>query len=116
MLLEENVVIGLGVERRVEVHKVYRLILDVAAEHVQVVAVLEGVRLAHGRSTPRSVSSRRRLSGIACAAGNVRYCRSRSASVRPRSGERASRARNAPRVGRKPPASLYPHGSQAILG
>ena len=43
LLGEQDVVVGVGVERRVEVDQVDRLILDVAAEDVEVVAVVENV-------------------------------------------------------------------------
>lgn len=50
-LLEEDVVAGVRVERRVEVDQVDALILDVPTEHVQVVAVAQGA--AHVRQATR---------------------------------------------------------------
>jgi len=51
VLAKQDVVIGLGVERRVEVHKIDGLGGDVTPQHVEVVAVVEGVRVAPGLST-----------------------------------------------------------------
>jgi hypothetical protein len=49
VLLEQQVVGGVGVERRVQVDEIDALVLHVPAEHVEVVALVEEVRL-HGRS------------------------------------------------------------------
>lgn len=43
LLCEQHVVISLGVERRVKIDEVYRLIFDVAPQDVQIVAVLQMV-------------------------------------------------------------------------
>ena len=40
---EQDVVIGIGVERRVQINEINRLVLDVAAENVQVVPVVEKI-------------------------------------------------------------------------
>jgi hypothetical protein len=54
---EEDVVVLAGVEGRVEVDEVHRLVLDIALEDVEIVAVVElvffgrhgvGMRLTHG--------------------------------------------------------------------
>ena len=44
LLLEEDVVGGVGVEGRVEVYEIDRLVGDILPEYVEVVAVVEGVR------------------------------------------------------------------------
>jgi hypothetical protein len=46
---EENVIVLTGVEGRVEVDEVYRLVLDVTLEHIEIVAVIELVFVgSHG--------------------------------------------------------------------
>ena len=45
---EEDVVVGVGVEGRIKVDQVHRFVVDVAAEDVEVVAVVEDVGL-HSR-------------------------------------------------------------------
>jgi hypothetical protein len=42
-MAEQDVVVGVGVERRVQVHQIDGRILDVPSEHVEVVAVEQGV-------------------------------------------------------------------------
>jgi hypothetical protein len=56
VFLEEHVVVGVAVEGRVEVNEVDALVGDVAAHHVEVVAVVERVwlRLRHAPS-PSSI-------------------------------------------------------------
>jgi len=44
-LFEENVVVLVGLEGRVEVDEVYRFVPDVAAEDVEVIAVVEQIGL-----------------------------------------------------------------------
>ena len=43
---EGDIVIGVGVERRIEVDQVHALVAHVFAQHVEVVAVVEGI--GHG--------------------------------------------------------------------
>lgn len=40
-MAEQDVVVGVRVERRVEVDEIDRLVLDVSSQHVEVVAVVE---------------------------------------------------------------------------
>ena len=40
---EKNVVVGVGVERRIEINEVYRLVFDVPAENIEIVPVEEQV-------------------------------------------------------------------------
>jgi hypothetical protein len=58
---EQDVVVPVRVERRVEIHKIDRLRPDVLAEHFEVVAVVEKV-LVH-RGTSLAMPSARILSG-----------------------------------------------------
>ena len=44
---KQHVVVSVGIERRVEIDQIDRLILDVVAKDLQIVAVVEGV---HKRS------------------------------------------------------------------
>jgi len=45
-VLKKYVVIAVGIERRVEIDQVYRLVLDVLPQDVEIVAVVKGV---HGK-------------------------------------------------------------------
>jgi hypothetical protein len=44
---KEHVVIGFGIERRIEIDEIDRIIADVLAENVQIVAEIESV-FSHG--------------------------------------------------------------------
>ena len=45
-VLEQHVVIAVGIERRVQIDQVNRLVLDVVPQDIQIVAVVESV---HGK-------------------------------------------------------------------
>jgi hypothetical protein len=53
LLLEKDVVILVALERRVKVDEIDRLVPHIAAEHVEVVAVVEGVHGAPPDSTSK---------------------------------------------------------------
>jgi hypothetical protein len=44
---ETGRVIGVGIERRIEVDEIYRFILDVFAKDLKIIAVLERVHVLH---------------------------------------------------------------------
>ncbi len=54
VLGKEHVVVGVRVERRVEVDEIDRLVADVTPQHVEVVAVVEDIPLGHGTSLAAS--------------------------------------------------------------
>ena len=51
MSFEQHVVILIGLEGRIKVDEIHRLVLDIAAENVKVIAVVESVHGRFGRGT-----------------------------------------------------------------
>jgi hypothetical protein len=51
MLCEQHVVVLVRLEGRIEVHEIDSLVLDMCAQDVEVVSVIEGVQVAHAQGS-----------------------------------------------------------------